>query len=228
MGHYAPNLNPRKLHRYQVEDTRSGQVPTSIAVPKFLSEKAKDTILNGNGSKLSDAAEALAGVSLNGRAQTDEERMLKYSNVEIKYSRFGVDDFDFRFYNKTPYSGLETHIANSFINSLLQLYRFVPLVRNVAIQHAATSCVAANCLLCEFGFLVDMLEKAKGQNCQATNLLRAFGASREAANLSLFEHLSLANGTPLSTTIQAVNRYFLKQVAHDYVTMAGSSGGIDE
>ncbi|KAJ9628351.1 poly(A)-specific ribonuclease [Knufia peltigerae] len=228
MGHYAPNINPRKLLRHQVEDTRASHTPATIAVPKFLSEKAKESTSDGPGSKLSDAAEVLAGVSLNGRAQTDEERMLKYSNVEIKYSRFGVDDFDFRFYNKTPYSGLETHIANSFINSLLQLYRFVPLVRNVAIQHAATSCVTSNCLLCEFGFLFDMLEKAKGQNCQATNLLRAFGASREAANLSLFEHLALANGISLSTTIQAVNRFFLKQVAHDYVTMAGSSAGIDD
>ncbi len=228
MGHYAPNLNPRKLLRYQVEDTRIGHVPTSIAAPKFLSEKAKELPSIVNGTKLADAAEALAGVTLNGRGQTDEERMLKYSNVEIKYSRFGVDDFDFKYYNKTPYSGLETHIANSFVNSLLQLYRFVPLIRNIAIQHAATSCVAGNCLLCEFGFLFDMLEKANGQNCQATNLLRAFGASREAANLSLFEHLSLANGTPLSTTIQAVNRFFLKQMAHDYATIATNSDGVDE
>ncbi|ETI19337.1 hypothetical protein G647_09169 [Cladophialophora carrionii CBS 160.54] len=228
MGHYARNLNPRKLLRYQVEDTRIGHVPTSIAAPKFLSERAKDQPANGTGTKLADAAEALAGVSLNGRAQTDEERMLKYSNVEIKYSRFGVDDFDFRYYNKTPYSGLETHIANSFVNSLLQLYRFVPLLRNVAIQHAATSCVAGNCLLCEFGFLFDMLEKANGQNCQATNLLRAFGASREAANLSLFEHLSAANVTPLSTNIQAVNRFFLKQMAQDYAMIASNSDGVDE
>lgn len=228
MGHYAPNLNPRKLLRYQVEDTRIGHVATSIAAPKFLSEKAKETPMVVNGTKLADAAEALPGASLNGRAQTDEERMLKYSNVEIKYSRFGVDDFDFKYYNKTPYSGLETHIANSFVNSLLQLYRFVPLIRNFAIQHAATSCVAGNCLLCEFGFLFDMLEKANGQNCQATNLLRAFGASREAANLNLFEHLSIANGTPLSTTTQAINRFFLKQMAHDYATIASNSDGVDE
>lgn len=228
MGHYAPNLNPRKLLRYQVEDTRAGHVPASIAAPKFLSEKAKEIMPTANGRKLSDAAESLAGISLNGRGQTDEERMLKYSNVEIKYSRFGVDDFDFRYYNKTPYSGLETHIANSFVNSILQLYRFIPLIRNVAIQHAATPCVGANCLLCECGFLFDMLEKANGQNCQATNLLRAFGASREAANLSLFEHLSLTNGTPLATTIQSVNRFFLKQIAHDYLTMMPKSDGIDE
>ena len=43
---------------------------------------------------MSDTAEALAGAKLNGEAEDDP--LLKYSNVEIKYSRFGVDDFDFR------------------------------------------------------------------------------------------------------------------------------------
>jgi len=228
MGQYGPHLNPRKLHRHQVEDTRGGLVAASIAAPKFLSEKAKDATADLLGLKMSDAAEILSGVASNGKAQTDEERMLKYSNVEIKYSRFGVDDFDFRYYNKTPYSGLETHITNSFVNSLLQLYKFVPLIRNVAIQHAASPCVAPNCLLCEFGFLFDMLEKATGQNCQATNLLRAFGASREAAHLNLFEESSIAAGASLSNAIQSVNRFFLKQVAHDHKLMMGTTDGVDE
>ncbi|RMZ82086.1 hypothetical protein DV737_g2197, partial [Chaetothyriales sp. CBS 132003] len=200
---------------------------TSIAAPKFLSEKAKDVSLDASPPHVSSTANALAGVTLNGRAQTEEERMLKYNKVEIKYSRFGVEDFDFQYFNKTQYSGLETHIANSFINSLLQLYKFVPLIRNCAIQHAATSCVTGNCLLCEFGFLFDMLEKAEGQNCQATNLLRAFGASREAANLNLFEASAALNSVSLSSTIQSVNRFFLNQMAHDYMNMASSTDGVD-
>lgn len=230
MGHHAPNLNPRKLHRYQYEDTRASHVAASLTVPKFLSEKAKAAQAQSDelGHTLSDAAESLAGIALNGKPQTDEERMLKYTNVEIKYSRFGVDDFDFRYYNKTPFSGLETHIANSFINSLLQLYRFIPLIRNVALHHTATSCVTENCLLCEFGFLFDMLEKAAGQNCQATNLLRTFSASREAANLGLFEEAAISNGVSLSNTIQSVNRFFLKQIAHDYRLMISNTEGLDE
>ncbi|RMD42743.1 hypothetical protein DV735_g2365, partial [Chaetothyriales sp. CBS 134920] len=227
MGSVGPNLNPRKLQRYQTENTRTGLVATSIAAPKFLSEKAKDMSVEASPPHASSTADALAGVTLNGRAQTEEERMLKYNKVEIKYSRFGVEDFDFEYFNRTHYSGLETHIANSFINSLLQLYKFVPLIRNCAIQHAATSCVTANCLLCEFGFLFDMLEKAEGQNCQATNLLRAFGASREAANLNLFESSAALNGVSLSNTIQSVNRFFLNQIAHDYMNMTGSTDGVD-
>lgn len=80
-----------------------------------------------------------------------------------------------RFYNKTPYSGLETHISNSYANALLQLMRFTTLIRNLALQHTATSCVNDVCLLCEMGFLFDMLEKAAGTVCQATNLLKTFG-----------------------------------------------------
>lgn len=82
---------------------------------------------------------------------------------------------DFRYYNRTEYSGLETHITNSYVNPLLQLLRFTPIVRNLALLHTATtSCLYDTCLLCEMGFLIDMMEKAKGQNCQATNFLKTF------------------------------------------------------
>lgn len=228
VGHFGPHINPKKLRRYEVEDTRSGHTSSAIAAPKFLSEKAKESPESVTLAQADGAAAAMAGLLLNGRAQSEQERMLKYSNVEIKYSRFGVDDFDFQFYNKTDFSGLETHIKNSYLNSLLQLYKFVPLIRNIAIQHAATSCVRPNCMLCEFGFLFDMLEKAGGQNCQATNLLHAFGSLGEARSLNLLENAALANHLALSNTVQSVNRFLLKQISVDYASMAGSSDGIDE
>lgn len=77
-----------------------------------------------------------------------------------------------RYYNKTAYSGLEIHIANTYANPLLQLLNFTPLIRNLALHHASTSCVDEHCLLCEMGFLFDMLQKAEGSICQATNLLK--------------------------------------------------------
>lgn len=223
MGLYAPNS--KRTPRYQVEDTRGSQLGTTIAAPKFLSEKARETPKGNPSRRMSDAAEALAGAALT--SPTDEDPIMKYNNVEIKYSRFGVEDFDFRYYNKTSFSGLETHIANSFTNALLQLYRFVPLIRNLALHHAATSCIAENCLLCELGFLTDMLEKAAGQNCQATNLLRAFSASREAVSLGLLEESTLASGVSLSSTIQSVNRFFLKQIAQDFQNLTGTSDDVD-
>lgn len=130
-----------------------------------------------------------------------------------------------RFYNKTTFSGLETHIANSFTNSLLQLYKFVPLVRNLALHHAASSCLHEDCLLCEMGYLFDMLDKANGQNCQATNLLKAFSNSREASKLGLLEE-NLTNKA-LSVAIQSVNRFILNQVSAEYRAMAPESEELD-
>jgi PAB-dependent poly(A)-specific ribonuclease subunit 2 len=223
MGFYAPNL--KQTPRYQVKCFRTDQAGSIKATPKFLSEKAKETLKSGLARRLSDAAEALAGATL--ASPTDQDPITKYSNVEIKYSKFGVEDFDFRYYNKTPFSGLETHIANSFTNSILQLFRLIPLVRNLALHHASTSCIADNCLLCELGFLTDMLEKAAGRNCQATNLLRALGDSREANSLGILEGSSLAGGGSLSTSIQSVNRFLLKQMSLDSQNLTGNSDDVD-
>lgn len=92
MGHHAPN--PRKTRRYQAENTRAmTTAEPALIAPKFLSEKAREySKLDG---LVGDTAEALAGAKING--ESDDDPLLKYSNVEIKYSRFGVDDFDFRY-----------------------------------------------------------------------------------------------------------------------------------
>lgn len=79
-----------------------------------------------------------------------------------------------RAYNDTCYSGLETDIANSYLNPLLQLYKYTPFFRNVSLSHVAGPCVIEDCLLCEMGFLFDMVEKAQGEICQATNFLKAY------------------------------------------------------
>ena len=50
------------------------------------------------------------------------------------------------------------------------------LVRNLALYHVAGRCLAEGCLLCEIGFLFDMLEKAKGAACRAMNFLKAFSS----------------------------------------------------
>ncbi len=88
-----------------------------------------------------------------------------------------------RYYNNTRYSGLENHIPNSYANSLLQLMNYTPLLRNMALQHAATACVGDLCLLCELGFVFDMLQKAEGATCQATNLFKALGATPQGSSL---------------------------------------------
>lgn len=53
---------------------------------------------------------------------------------------------------------------------------FTPLIRNLALQHAATACLSEVCLLCELGYLFDMLQKAEGSICQATNMLKTLSS----------------------------------------------------
>jgi PAB-dependent poly(A)-specific ribonuclease subunit 2 len=121
-----------------------------------------------------------------------------------------------RFYNRTAYSGLETHIVNSYANSLLQLYRFTPVLRNLSLLHTATSCLVPDCMLCQLGFLTDMLEKAEGYNCQATNFFKTFSGLSAASSLNLLEEHSGGSRPPLASTIQAVNRFLLEKFVADY------------
>lgn len=209
--------NPRKGLRNEVAQTRSANSSgTTMAPPQFLSQRARETDHRTKGRRMSDAVEALANMALAG--STKAEVPIIYRNVEIKYSKFGVDDFDFQYYNKTRYSGLETHITNSYLNPLLQMFKFTPLIRNLALHHAASNCTSEGCLLCEMGFLFDMLEKADGLSCQATNLLKAFSSLPEPARLGVLEEIAPQNHSPqnsLEIKIQTVNRFLLEQIAFD-------------
>lgn len=42
-----------------------------------------------------------------------------------------------------------------------------------------------SCLLCELGYLIDMMEKAVGQNCQATNFLKTFSGQSNGKILTI-------------------------------------------
>jgi PAB-dependent poly(A)-specific ribonuclease subunit 2 len=135
-------------------------------------------------------------------AQPGDRVPRQYQRVEIEYSKFGVEDFDFafvtcfiprspshnwrRFYNKTPFSGLETHILNSYTNSLVQAMHYVLPLRRVAKSHITTQCSREYCLLCELGFVMRMLEDAKGINCQATNFCKTI-PNLHSGNLQCYD-----------------------------------------
>lgn len=87
--------NPR-YRRNQVENTRDSDKSASIQAPKFLSEKSRESAHAPTGSTASGTAEELADPL----AITELESMMPeapsmYRTVEIKFSKFGVDDFDF-------------------------------------------------------------------------------------------------------------------------------------
>ncbi|KAI8612159.1 ubiquitin carboxyl-terminal hydrolase-domain-containing protein, partial [Chytriomyces sp. MP71] len=157
-------------------------------MPKFRSEQERESLIGKGGKK---------GIAAFGNSPILESSgsfgiiPKPYRRVQIKYSKFGIEDFDFAFFNKSAAtrSGLETHIKNSYTNSLLQLLFYTQPLRRIAAAHISTMCVKLQsvCMLCELGFLFRMLEEAKGANCQAGNFLHAFGKVVQAGALGLFE-----------------------------------------
>ncbi|KAF2635376.1 hypothetical protein P280DRAFT_411570 [Massarina eburnea CBS 473.64] len=221
LGFFAKN--PRTKRRYQVEAKRQvDRASDSLTAPKFLSEKARAAhSLSESDAPTVETMEALTDMHLDHVTRKDVPAM--YGNVEIKYSKFGVDDFDFAYYNSTPYSGLETHITNSYANPLLQLFRFTPMIRNLALRHTASPCLFESCLLCELGFLIDMLEKAAGLNCQASNFLKTFSGLSNAVSLNLLEEF--APNVALTSMIQAFSRFLLDKISEEFRQMLPTHAG---
>jgi PAB-dependent poly(A)-specific ribonuclease subunit 2 len=91
VGQWA--TNPRKVRRNQAEKTRVADSDApAIAAPRFLSEKARE-VDNDHPpeKKMSELQESMGISTLN-----EKEIPIMYRNVEIKYSRFGIEDFDFK------------------------------------------------------------------------------------------------------------------------------------
>ncbi|KAH8925754.1 hypothetical protein BT69DRAFT_1239751 [Atractiella rhizophila] len=211
---------PKRQIRNQVpplEASRTGS-ERKLAVPLFRSEKEKERQrdkeshdrkrkdLKGKGKMKTGDEEDATEADL-----TRTSIPPYYGKVEIKYSKFGIEDFDFGFYNKTKLSGLETHVVNSYVNPILQVLRFIPPFRQVAASHIAESCAKNGCLLCELGFLFKMLRDAKGQNCQASNFCRAFTADLKAGAFGLLDiDEGASSNVPYSSLIQLFNRYVVE------------------
>ncbi|KAK3994582.1 PAB-dependent poly(A)-specific ribonuclease subunit PAN2 [Cladorrhinum sp. PSN332] len=238
-GYFGPNT--KKLRRNYIEDARS-KTPSTVR-PKFLSERRRESVMSPGQGQTEDGGYDQASASLDSSSphkiqSLEMEPPPMYSLLEIMYSKFGVDDFDFGYYNKTNYSGLQNQIPNSYANPLLQLMHYTPLVRNMALQHTATACQAELCLLCEMGFVFDMLQKAEGVAVHATNMFRAIAADDGAQKLSLVE----PDDRPQSMTsqsrqiqpqapnvlVQGLARLLLDRAAIDYKTIQPISTKLEE
>lgn len=93
IGFFAKN--PRTKRRNQVDVTRQGdRVVETLKAPKFISEKPLVSHTSAEAdAQAQETMEALTDLHLDDVTRKDVPAM--YGNVEIKYSRFGVDDFDF-------------------------------------------------------------------------------------------------------------------------------------
>ena len=113
-GGYASN--PRKLLRNQAVNTREAQRSTGpIMAPKFLSEKARERTDDSHQPerRASDVLEVLGPTGWGDGLKSEVPTM--YRNVEIKYSKFGVDDFDFECVSITSIASI--HSVHSFVQS---------------------------------------------------------------------------------------------------------------
>jgi PAB-dependent poly(A)-specific ribonuclease subunit 2 len=76
------------------------------------------------------------------------------------------------------------------------------------------------------GFVFDMLDKAEGTICHATNLLKTLSIHPQAGPLGLLEED--APGASLTNMLQGLNRFLLDKIAQDYRSIPPHSAAFDQ
>jgi len=154
-----------------------------------------------------------------------------YRQQEIRLGKLGIEGFDFRRFNKTPHSGLENTIPNSWVNSWIHtMFHFKPLRTRVLNSQTAKEL----CLSDELGFLFHMLQIANGDTCQATNFLRCFSQLPEASRLELLDTSTATafvsregSDKELLRRAQNLNRFVLEQMNKEMASKEGGGSAID-
>ncbi len=118
--------NTRGVRRNQIEDTRNltRSVNAGLKAPKFLSEKARESAKSdGAGDDRADEVNnPLAEAEIESKKP---EVPAMYGNVEIKYSKFGVDDFDFGYASSSVLVMTKLTTTDSTIRQSIQDSKFI-------------------------------------------------------------------------------------------------------
>ncbi|TID12963.1 hypothetical protein CANINC_005062 [Pichia inconspicua] len=201
----------------------SKTVTEGVNVPKFISERDDSDEEDGNlsfdssrpSTKDTKKEDSMTQNIFDVESHTGDVPNA-YKQLSIIYSKFGVDDFDFDYYNKTQYSGLEVNSNRSFLNPIIQLYRNIAPIFNVALlslSHDATEKVN---LLMELGYLFDMMHKSHGRHCATANFEIALASLPEIQQLGLNTDNSVVRDDfKQRRMVQIFNRFLLERLARD-------------
>ncbi|CAN6606610.1 Pan2p-PAN3 deadenylation complex catalytic subunit Pan2p [Trichomonascus vanleenenianus] len=206
---YAPNTKKMPRNLAQKYTYMGTQRRSSVTLPKFISEKERTGEVEDQSTLFSEKVKA-------GKIPK------VYRKLEIQYSKFGISDFDFDFFNSTEYSGLETQLSSSYCNSLLQLYRFSPLFYNFAVNSVAKYNNDGPSLLSEMGLMFDMIYKANGKHCRAGNFVKTLSALKEARDLGLvYDDVSSTKPVSDGVLAQYLVRFLMARIEKDELAMNG-------
>ena len=198
--------------------TKNGTV-----IPRFLSEKDDDSEIDDYEHAQNKIKEEAIANEIFSLKSTNNDVPNAYKQLSILYSKFGVDDFDFDIYNKTKYSGLEINSGNSFLNPILQLYRFIAPIFNHALLSLSEDVTMEPNLLVELGYLYDMMNKSNGKHCAASNFQIIFSQLEKAKQLGLTKDTSMSRDDfKQRRLIQTFNRFLLDRLALDECKLYGT------
>lgn len=157
-----------------------------------------------------------------------------YTRLEIHYSKFGVDDFDFEYYNQSNgLAGLENHLDNSYTNSVLQAYRYIPIFYNTVTQSLLKEwlpnssetiidecCPQGSSILNELGYLFDMMHNARSKNVSIANFSLILSESKIA---QMHDLLNRDDGKSLDAKhiqnlVITFNKFLVESVINDYAS----------